>query len=57
MNKYIVTFDKSQENIPTLIVARESLFALGPGVDIISVHTGDEAVRLWNQLRGKEDDK
>ena len=53
MNKYIVTFDKSQEDIPTLVVARESLFDLAPGIDVLSVHTGDEAVRLWNQLSGK----
>ena len=57
MNKYIVTFDKSNEDIPTLIVSRESYFTLGPGIDIVSVITGDKAIRLFNELSGKADKK
>ena len=53
MNKYIVTFDKSNEDIPTLIVSRETYFALSPGMDIVSVITGDKAVRIFNELSGK----
>lgn len=53
MNKYVVTFDKSNEDIPTLIVSRESYFALSPGMDILSVITGDKAIRLFNELSGK----
>ena len=50
MNKYIVTFDKSNEDIPTLVVARESWFSLMPSTEIVQVVTGDEAVRIWNKL-------
>ena len=53
MNRYIVTFDKSNEDIPTLIVGRESYFSLNPGMDIIRVVTGSEAVRIWNELTSK----
>ena len=54
MSKYIVTFDKSNEDIPTLVVSKESFFALGPGMDIIQVITGDEAINIWNKLSKKE---
>lgn len=57
MNKCMVTFDKSNEDIPTLVVARESFFAFAPGVDVIKVITGAEAVRAWNVLTGKKDIK
>lgn len=60
MSKYIVTFDKSNEDIPTLIVGRESYFPLGPGIDIVNVIMGDKAIRLFNELSGKpenEEDK
>lgn len=53
MNKYIVTFDKSNEDIPTLIVGKESYFALSPGMDIVNVITGDKAIRLFNEISGK----
>lgn len=53
MNKYIVTFDKSNEDIPTLVVAREPFFSINPSVDIIRVFTGAEAEKLWNALDGK----
>lgn len=57
MNKCMVTFDKSNEDIPTLVVARESFFAFAPGMDVIKVITGDKAVRVWNDLTGQEDIK
>lgn len=53
MNRYIVTFDKSNEDIPTLIVARETFLSITPGMDIIRVITGPEAEKLWNVLSGK----
>ena len=55
MNKYIVTFDKSNEDVPTLVVGRESWFTLGPGMDIVKVITGSEAIRIWNELSNKSD--
>ena len=57
MNKYIVTFDKSNEDIPTLIVSRESYFVLSPSMDIVSIITGDKAIRLFNELSGKAESK
>ena len=57
MNKYILSFDKSNEDIPTLVVGRESYFTLGPaGIDIVNVITGDRAVAIWNELSKKEPD-
>lgn len=53
MGKYIVTFDKSNEDIPTLVVSRESYFALMPGTEIVRVITGSDAERIWNELGGK----
>lgn len=53
MNGYIVTFDKSNEDIPTLVVSRECMFVNGPGIDVIKVITGDEATKIWNKLGGK----
>ena len=51
--KYIVTFEKSNEDVPTLVVSKESFFALGPGMDIIQVITGAEAMDIWNRLSKK----
>lgn len=53
MNKYIVTFDKSNEDVPTLVVGRESFFALTQGMDIINIITGEKAIKLFNELSGK----
>lgn len=50
MNRYTVTFDKSNEDIPTLVVSKERMFINGPGMDVIKVMTGDEAIRIWNKL-------
>lgn len=57
MNKYTVTFEKSNEDIPTLIVARENLFAIVPSIDIIRVITGPEAEKLWSELSGKAESR
>ena len=53
MNKYIITFDKSNEDIPTLVVSEENYFALNPSMNIVKIFTGKEAVRIWNKLSGK----
>lgn len=50
MNRIIVSFDKSQEDIPTLIVGEEPLFSLNPTMKIINVITGDRAVEIWDEL-------
>lgn len=50
---YKITFDKSNEDIPTLIVARESCFSLTPSLDIVNIITGDEAVRIFNKITNK----
>lgn len=53
MQKCQVTFDRSNEDIPTLVVSREAYFSLMPGAEVIKVITGDDAVRIWNELTGK----
>ena len=53
MSKYVVSFDKSNEDIPTLVVSCENYFSLGPTVDIVKVITGDEATRIWDSLTKK----
>lgn len=50
MNKITVTFDKSSEDIPTLVIAKETGYIFGGSMDIINVITGDEAVEIWNRL-------
>ena len=53
MSKFIVTFDKSNEDIPTLIVGKESGF-LTPSIDIVRVITGFDAERIWSELSGQK---
>jgi len=53
-NKFYITFDKSQEDIPTLVVFAESYFLTGPSMKVINVITGDRAVAMWDELKGKE---
>ena len=52
MNKIIVTFDKSQEDIPTLVVAEDGWSYLSPSIVVKNVITGDRAVRIWEELKG-----
>ena len=52
MNKIIVTFDKSQEDIPTLVVAEEGWSYLSPSIVVKNVITGDRAVQIWEELKG-----
>lgn len=56
-DRFIVTFDKSQEDIPVLTVARENQFASvwgGNPISIVSVITGNRAVELYNELSNKK---
>ena len=52
MNKIIVTFDKSQEDIPTLVVAEEGWSYLSPSIVVKNVITGYMVVRIWEELKG-----
>lgn len=53
-DKLIITFDKSNEDVPVLMVATEGFLSLtGYSTNIINVITGEEAVRLWRELSKK----
>jgi len=60
MSKIIVTFDNSQEDIPTLVVAEEGWSYLNPSIVVKNVITGDKAIEIWSELKGlnrrKEDE-
>ena len=56
-DRIFVTFDKSQEDIPTLITFRENSFASisgGPNITALNVITGDRAIDIWNELTKKK---
>lgn len=54
--KVILTFDKSQNDIPVLCVAEEytSLFPQNSTIRIDRFITGDDATRTWELLTGKK---
>ena len=55
-NRLIITFEKSQEDIPVLIVGMENHMAYitgGPSLTVINTFTGDKAVEIWNILENK----
>lgn len=54
MNKITVTFDKSQEDIPTLVVAEDSYGFLNSNLIIKNIISGEKAVKLWKELTEKE---
>ena len=48
-NRLIITFEKSQEDIPVLIVGMENHMTYitgGPSLTIINMFTGDKAVEI-----------
>ena len=52
-NKLIVTFDMSNEGVPTLVVGKESYMLFnGPGIDIINIITGEKALAIRDTLLG-----
>lgn len=56
-NRIIITFDKSQEDIPVLLVGRENNMAYltgGPSLIIDNMFTGDKATEIWDTLNKKE---
>jgi len=58
MERIIVTFDKSQEDIPVLLVGHENLFnfGTGPNFTIDNMITGTKAVEIWNDLKERKND-
>ena len=55
-DRLIITFEKSQEDIPVLIVGRENAISYitgGPSITIINMFTGDKAIEIWNTLENK----
>lgn len=54
--KLIVTFDKSQEDIPTLVVSKEGWSIIYPSMEITNVFTGKKAESLWRKLTQNESD-
>lgn len=53
--KLIVTYDKSQEDVPVLMVGREGYsFGLNPSINIVKVITGDEAEQMYRNLTLKD---
>lgn len=57
MANFIVSYEKSTDDVPVLVVARENvpLFSVGGSLNIVKTFTGDEAVTLFNKLTSKED--
>ena len=52
-DRIIVTFDKSQEDIPVLMTFRENSFLYfnnSPAIKLINTITGNEAIDIWNRL-------
>ena len=53
--KLIVTYDKSQEDVPVLMVGREGYsFGLNPSMNVVKVITGDKAEQMYRDLTLKE---
>ena len=53
-NKIYITFDKSNEDIPTLVVFTEGWSLTGSNMTVQNIITGDRAVELWDRLTKKE---
>ena len=55
MNNYIISFDKSKDDVPTLVVMRESylIYPFDPTYDVVKTITGDKAVRIFEELTKK----
>lgn len=55
MNKIIVTFDNSQEDVPVLVVAEEGWNILNPALKVTNIITGNKAIEIWKQLKNEVD--
>lgn len=51
-NEITVTFDKTQEDIPTLVVCKEvyNPFSTNYEKHVVNVIVGNKAVTIWNEL-------
>ena len=58
MNKITVTFDRSQEDIPTMVVVREAYSYMRNQNEfyIENIITGDKACEIWDILTSKKED-
>lgn len=53
--KLIVTYDKSQEDVPVLVVGREGYsFGLNPSINVVKVITGGKAEQMYRDLTLRE---
>jgi len=53
--KLIVTYDKSQEDVPVLVVGKEGYgFGFNPSINVIKVITGDNAEQMYRNLTLKD---
>lgn len=53
--KLIVTYDKSQEDVPVLVVGREGYgFGFNPSISVIKVITGGKAEQMYRNLTLKD---
>lgn len=51
---YSISYDKSNEDIPVLTVARNDNWIYGsPNLSIVNIITGYRATELWNEITGK----
>lgn len=57
-SRLLISYDKSQQDIPVLIVAREcmTIFGSNPDVSIKKVITGKDASYVWDLLNNKDGD-
>lgn len=55
MNKLTVTFDRSNEDIPVLVITSESVSFFGPTTTRIeNILSGEVANDVWDLLQGKK---
>jgi hypothetical protein len=57
MSSYIISYDKSNEDIPVLTVSTKEWFSFGEGIRIVNVITGNRAVAIWEELTKKAQNK
>lgn len=55
--RLIITFDKSQEDIPVLMSFHENQFSYlnnTPMISVVNTITGNRAIEIWNELNNKK---
>lgn len=56
MRNYHIMFENSKEGVPVLMVfeSNNSIFGMSSSpFNIIALHTGDDATRIWNEMTAK----